>query len=93
MNKKDKYLIAVALIICFAVACLSPFIASGNPDGLEKSAENVGVGDSNTFLQSPFPDYTFEPLGKLGEVAVLALGAIIVLALGYGIGEIVKRRN
>ncbi|MBX7076523.1 MAG: PDGLE domain-containing protein [Methanobacteriaceae archaeon] len=93
MNKKDKYLIAVALIICFAVACLSPFIASGNPDGLEKSAENVGVGDSNTFLQSPFPDYTFGPLGSLGEVSVLVLGIIITLALGYGIGEIVKRRN
>lgn len=93
MNKKDKYLIAVGLIVCFVLACLSPFIASGNPDGLEKSAENAGVGDVGAFLQAPFPDYTFEPLGSLGEIGVLALGAVITLALGYGIGEIVKRRT
>ena len=93
MNKKDKYLIAGGLIVCFVLACLSPFIASGNPDGLEKSAENAGVGDVGAFLQAPFPDYTFEPLGSLGEIGVLALGAVITLALGYGIGEIVKRRT
>jgi cobalt/nickel transport protein len=93
MEKRDKYLIAAGIIICVILAALSPMIASGNPDGLEKSAENAGVGEMGAYLHSPFPDYTFEPLGKLGEVAVLALGAIIVLALGYGIGEIVKRRN
>ena len=93
MKQKDKILIVIAIIVCVVLACLSPFIASGNPDGLEKSAENAGVGDVGAFLQAPFPDYTFEPLGSLGEIGVLALGAVITLALGYGIGEIVKRRT
>lgn len=93
MNQRDKILIVIGIIICVALACLSPFIASGNPDGLEKSAEDSGVGEMTAFLQSPFPDYTFEPLGKMGEIGVLIMGAVITLALGYGVGEIVKRRN
>ena len=43
MNKKDTYLIVIAVIICIAIAVLSPYIASGNPDGLEKSAEDSGA--------------------------------------------------
>ena len=43
MDKKDKYLIIVAIVICVVISCLSPFIASGNPDGLEKSAEDANV--------------------------------------------------
>ena len=93
MKQKDKILIVIAIIVCVVLACLSPFIASGNPDGLEKSAEDSGVGEASAFLQSLFPDYTFEPLGKLGEIGVLIIGTLIVLALGYGVGEIVKRRN
>ena len=37
MDKKDKYLIAIAVVICIVICCLSPYIASGDPDGLEKS--------------------------------------------------------
>ena len=43
MDKRDKTLIIVAIIICVVICCLSPFIASGDPDGLEKSAEDAGV--------------------------------------------------
>ena len=69
LSKKDGYLIIVAVIICIIISCLSPFIASGNPDGLEKSAEDAGLAEDygvdglNEIYSSPFPDYTFEPLG------------------------------
>ena len=43
MDQKDKYLIGVAVIICIIICCLSPYIASGDPDGLEKSAEDAGL--------------------------------------------------
>ena len=43
MDQKDKYLIAVAIVICIVISCLSPYIASGDPDGLEKSAEDSGI--------------------------------------------------
>ena len=43
MDKKDTYLIVVAVVICIIISCLSPYIASGDPDGLEKSAEDSGL--------------------------------------------------
>ena len=95
MEQKDKYLIIVAVIICIIISCLSPFIASGDPDGLEKSAEDANVPESleSPVIESPFPDYTFEPLESLGEVGVLILGALLTLICGYGVAEIVKRRS
>lgn len=93
MEQKNLYLIVVALIICVIIGCLSPFIASGNPDGLEKSAEDVNVGETEAVLESPFPDYTYESLGTAGEIMVLILGVIITLLIGYGAGELLKKRK
>ena len=45
MDKKDMSLIVVAVVICIVISCLSPYIASGNPDGLEKSAEDSGLAE------------------------------------------------
>lgn len=93
MEKNNIYLIAITIIICIVLGCLSPFIASGNPDGLEKSAEDSGVGETEAVLESPFPDYTFESLGIGGEVLVLIGGAILTLIVGFGVGAILKRRK
>lgn len=95
MEKRDKYLIIVAIVICVIISCLSPFIASGDPDGLEKSAEdaNVPEGVDSPVLESPFPDYTFKPLDSLGEVGVLILGALLTFICGFGVAQIVKRRS
>ncbi|WP_299525701.1 PDGLE domain-containing protein [uncultured Methanobrevibacter sp.] len=99
LSKKDGYLILVAVIICIIISCLSPFIASGNPDGLEKSAEDAGLSEDynvdglNGIYSSPFPDYTFEPLGSIGEIGVLILGVVISLAVGLAIGKILKKRS
>ena len=45
MDKKDVYLIVAAIIICVIICVLSPYIASGDPDGLEKSAEDSGLAE------------------------------------------------
>ena len=45
MEKKDMALIGVAIIICVIICVLSPYIASGDPDGLEKSAEDSGLAE------------------------------------------------
>ena len=42
---KNMALIAVAVIICVVICVLSPYIASGDPDGLEKSAEDSGLAE------------------------------------------------
>ena len=95
MDKRDKTLIVVAIIVCIIICCLAPFIASENPDGLEKSAEDANVSEEKAIvvIVPPFPDYTFEPLESIGEIGVLILGVILTLICGWGIAEIVKRRS
>ena len=47
MDKKNTYLIVIVVIICIAIGCLSPFIASQNPDGLEKTVEEINNSQCN----------------------------------------------
>ena len=95
MEKRDMALIGVAIVICVVICVLSPYIASGDPDGLEKSAEDSAVSEDveTTVVESPFPDYTYEPLDKLGEIGVLLFGGIITLILGLGIGYALKKSD
>ncbi len=77
-------------IIALAVVLLSPF-ASGNPDGLERVAIDIGFIDSG--LSAPYsiiPDYTLPFLGETdlstimaGVIGVIVVGAVIVL-IGRG---------
>ena len=95
MVKRDKTLIIIAIAVCVVICCLSPFIASGYPDGLEKSAEDASVPENKTteVVASPFPDYTYEPLEVIGEVGVLILGVLLTLLCALAVGQIVKRRS
>ena len=93
MDKKDKYLIVAGIIVCICLAVLSPLIASGNPDGLEKSAEDANVGEiEQEYVSVPFPDYTFEPLNIAGDMLVLLIGGILSLVVAIGLAQVVKRR-
>lgn len=95
MDKKDKYLIIAAIIFCICLAVLSPLIASGDPDGLEKSAEDASVSEEveKAYLSVPFPDYTFEPMSTIGEILVLFVGGVISLVVAIGIAQVVKKRS
>ena len=101
MDKKDKTLIGVAILICIIICVLSPYIASGNPDGLEKSAEDSGldedfsVEDIKGIPEAVLPDYAFanDPDNALLQVVALIIGVIITLVVGYGVAEVVRRRN
>lgn len=101
MDKKDTYLIVVAVVICVIISCLSPFIASGDPDGLEKSAEDSGLAEDfsieeiNGIPEAIFPDYAFadNPDNQGLQVIALIIGTIITLVLAVIVGVIVKRRN
>ena len=100
MDKKDITLIAVAVVICIVICALSPYIASGDPDGLEKSAEDSGVPEDfsieeiNGIPEAIFPDYAFanDPDNQVLQIVALVIGAIITLALGYVVAEVVKSR-
>jgi len=95
MNPNDKKLVMVGLVICFIIAIMSPFIASSNPDGLEKSAEQVGTADESGIHESPFPDYIVPAFGEnqFSGIVALIVGVLITLGLGYVIAEVLKRRN
>lgn len=92
MSTKDKYFIIGGVIICLVIAVMSPFLASPDPDGLEKSAEDVGVPEITASYQAPFPDYTIEGLEKVGEIAALAIGIIITLVVAYIVAILLRRR-
>ena len=101
MDKKDTYLIAAAVIICVVICVLSPYIASGDPDGLEKSAEDSGLAEDfsieeiNGIPEALFPDYAFadNPDSQPLQIVALVIGVIVTLVLGYAVAEVVKRRN
>ena len=96
---KNMALIAVAVIICVVICVLSPYIASGDPDGLEKSAEDSGLAEDfsveeiNGIPDAPFPDYAFAnaPDSQPLQIVALIIGVIITLGLGYGVAYVLKK--
>jgi cobalt/nickel transport protein len=94
MKTKDRNLIIAAILLCVVIAILAPFIASPNPDGLEKSAEQLmGNPETEPVLQSPMPDYTLEPFGKMGEIVAMILGILVTLGVAYGVAILIRRRS
>jgi cobalt/nickel transport protein len=101
MDKKDITLIAVAVVICVIICALSPYIASGDPDGLEKSAEDSGLPEDFSIEEikgipdAIFPDYAFAnaPDNQVLQIVALVIGAIVTLGVGYIVAEVVRNRN
>ena len=101
MDKKDITLIAVAVVICIIICALSPYIASGDPDGLEKSAEDSGLAEDFSVEEikgipdAIFPDYAFAnaPDNQVLQIVALVIGTIVTLGLGYVVAEVVRNRN
>ena len=101
MEKRDKILIVVAVIICIAICALSPYIASGDPDGLEKSAEDSGLAEDFSveeikgIPEAIFPDYAFadNPDNQGLQIVALVIGVVITLAIGFGVAYVVKKNR
>ena len=101
MDKKDITLIAVAVVICVIICALSPYIASGDPDGLEKSAEDSGLPEDFSIEEikgipdAIFPDYAFanDPDNQVLQIVALVIGTIVTLGVGYIVAEVVRNRN
>ena len=101
MDKKDKTLIGIAVVICVIICVLSPYLASGDPDGLEKSAEDSGLAEDfsveeiNGIPDAIVPDYAFadNPDSQPLQIVALVIGVIITLLVGIGVAYVVKSRN
>lgn len=95
MENKKIYIgiFAIAIVVCL----LSPFLASGDPDGLEASAEHINpkVLEAKQVISPIMPDYTLEGFEEnpLVGVACLVVGAIMTVALAYGVFKVIKSKN
>ncbi len=81
--------VIAGLVIALAVVFFSP-LASADPDGLERVAEDMGFLAQGQ--DAPFtilPDYTIPFLGETAVSTIVAglVGALIVAALAYGVGR------
>jgi cobalt/nickel transport system permease protein len=84
---------AVGLVVALAVVFLSP-LASADPDGLEKVAEDSGFLDRglpNTL--GPLPDYTVPFLGETSISTIVAglIGALVVAGVAYLLARTLRR--
>jgi cobalt/nickel transport system permease protein len=83
------------ILVSALVILLSP-LASGNPDGLERVADDLGF--LNRGLESPFqalPDYTLPVLGDTALSTIISgiVGMVVVLGLILLIGKNLRRNR
>jgi cobalt/nickel transport system permease protein len=81
-------------IAALIVVLLSP-LASADPDGLERVAQNLGFLDRG--LDAPYqilPDYTIPFLGEtpLSTIVAGLIGALVVATVAFGIAWLIRRR-
>ena len=96
MTPKDKKLVLAGLAVCIVIAIMAPFIASSNPDGLEKTAQDVSTTEESGIYEAPMPDYTIPFLGEdnpYGGIIALVVGVLITLGLGYIAAIFLRRRT
>jgi cobalt/nickel transport system permease protein len=90
-------ILGAGLGIAVLLALLSP-LASSAPDGLESVLERLGSGNgSGPSATSPLgvlPDYTIPGLeGGFSTILAGLVGVLIVVALGYSIATLIRRRR
>jgi cobalt/nickel transport system permease protein len=87
--------VVAGVAVALAVVLLAP-LASADPDGLERVAEDMGFIEQST--EAPYevlPDYTIPALGEGGPSTVVAgmVGALIVAGVAVGAGYMVRRQR
>jgi len=103
MNKNNSILVA-GLIVAILIGIAAPFLASGNPDGLESAAEKIintevlesnleeaGLEEEGTVAPSPMPDYAIPGMEKLGEIGALVIGILLITVIAFGVGSLFKK--
>jgi hypothetical protein len=85
----------ISLLICLAVACLSP-LASSSPDGLERVAEDEGfIGLAGEAPFQVIADYVFPGMENEALATILAgiIGTLILFGVAYGIAWLLTLRK
>lgn len=94
-EKGGRGWIMAGVLVSLIAVLLSP-LASGDPDGLERVAEDIGFlqfGQSAPYMI--LPDYTIPFLGETPLSTIIAgiIGALVVLGVMVVIGGMLKKQN
>ena len=94
MNSRMR-LLMIGVGIAALVAISSAWLASGDPDGLEKVAEEEGFIET---AQDPgyeiLPDYTVPGIdGEVSTALAGVIGVLIMLGFGLVVGRLLARRR
>ncbi len=93
-SRSSWVLIALGLIVLVVVA--AALFASGDPDGLERVAEDtgfLGAGEGSPF--SVIADYVFPGLddGPIATIVAGLIGVAVVFGVVWLIGRLLARRS
>ncbi len=81
------------ILIALAVVVISP-LASADPDGLERVAEDMGfINTGQTAIFNIIPDYTLPFLGPtpLSTILAGAIGVLVVLGIVFMLGRALRK--
>lgn len=86
--------VVVALVLAGGIS----FYASADPDGLTKISQDKGFADTETdhgAKDGPFAGYATKDVDneRLSGGLAGVVGVVVVLALGTGLGYVVRRRR
>ncbi len=105
MTPENTKIIIAGAAIAILLAILAPFLASPNPDGLDKNlitlvgggseehAEKIIEEKNQVGYEPPFPDYSIEGMDKAGEVLSILIGTVMMLVLALGLSSILKKNK
>ncbi len=82
---------AAGIVALFGLAIAAPFLASGNPDGLEQTASLVVKNKINSAITLLFSEYAIPGMGKAGEVAAIIIGFAAIILVWLGAAKLLKR--
>lgn len=93
--RRRGWWVAGGLAIAAIVVVVAAFLASGDPDGLERVAEDIGfigAGEDSPF--TIIADYVFPGVdGPLATILAGLLGIAVVFALVWLAGKALARRR
>lgn len=87
--------VAGGLAIAAIVVVVAAFLASGDPDGLERVAEDIGfIGAGQDSPFTVIADYVFPGVdGPMATILAGLLGILVVFALVWLAGRALARRR
>jgi cobalt/nickel transport protein len=105
MTPHNRNIIIAGAAIAIFIAILAPFLASTNPDGLDKNiitlvgggseekAKEI-IGEKNKVAYEPLlSHYSIEGMGKSGKVLAILIGTVILLVFGLGVSSLLKKKK